>query len=107
METSTPRPAEVDRFLLSAKLEPLPDDDAAEGTTAPSQRSSRNDPRGDSRSSGGKKTFTKEQKKAQRGANKGRKFGKVRDELDLCWRIANGSVCEFGAEYVFPSRSLW
>ncbi|KAF8065084.1 hypothetical protein FPV67DRAFT_1562931 [Lyophyllum atratum] len=41
--------------------------------------------------------MTKEQKKAQRGANKGRRFGKVRDELDLCWRIANGATCEYGA----------
>ncbi|KAG6865606.1 hypothetical protein C0991_001030 [Blastosporella zonata] len=42
--------------------------------------------------------MSKEQKKAQRGANKGRRFGKVRDELDLCWRVANGAVCEYGAE---------
>jgi tRNA-dihydrouridine synthase 3 len=61
---------------------------------------------------------TKEQKKAQRGANKGkeipsfksisanqdlsyqqgRRFGKIRDELDLCYKIASGSVCDFGPE---------
>lgn len=40
--------------------------------------------------------MTKEQKKAQRGQNKARKFGKVRDDFDLCWKIANGSVCEYG-----------
>jgi tRNA-dihydrouridine synthase 3 len=44
--------------------------------------------------------MTKEEKKAQRGANKGRKFGKVRDELNLCWKVAVGSMCEFGSEYV-------
>ncbi|KAF9472611.1 FMN-linked oxidoreductase [Pholiota conissans] len=42
--------------------------------------------------------MTKEQKKAQRGQNKARRFGKVRDELDLCWRVANGAICEFGTE---------
>jgi len=40
--------------------------------------------------------MSKEQKKAQRGQNKARKFGKVRDELDLCWKVANGVDCEFG-----------
>ncbi|KAF8881681.1 hypothetical protein CPB84DRAFT_1687038 [Gymnopilus junonius] len=45
--------------------------------------------------------MTKEQKKARQGQNKGRKFGKVRDELDLCWRIANGSICEYGSECRF------
>ena len=47
--------------------------------------------------------LTKEQKKAQRGANKVRKFGKVKDELDLCWKVANGSVCEFGEWYAKAS----
>ncbi|KJA22425.1 hypothetical protein HYPSUDRAFT_67097 [Hypholoma sublateritium FD-334 SS-4] len=46
-------------------------------------------------------TPTKEQKKAQRGQNKARRFNKVRDELDLCWRVANGSTCEYGAECRF------
>lgn len=45
--------------------------------------------------------MTKEQKKARQGQNKARKFGKVKDELDLCWKIANGSICEFGAELSF------
>ncbi|KIM43898.1 hypothetical protein M413DRAFT_17862 [Hebeloma cylindrosporum] len=45
--------------------------------------------------------MTKEQKKAQRGQNKARKFGKVRDDFDLCWKIANGSICEFGDECRF------
>ncbi|TFK75594.1 FMN-linked oxidoreductase [Pluteus cervinus] len=91
-------PIKSEYLLSNSKPEPIPDDDAAEGTTSSSTpRDSRDDPR-DSRSSGGKKFLTKEQKKAQRGANKARKFGKVRDEFDLCWRIANGSVCEFGAD---------
>ncbi|KAF9553435.1 FMN-linked oxidoreductase [Agrocybe pediades] len=45
--------------------------------------------------------MTKEQKKARQGQNKARRFGKVKDELDLCWKIANGTVCEFGSECRF------
>ena len=36
----------------------------------------------------------------RRGANKGRRFQKDRDELELCFRVASGKQCEFGAEYV-------
>ncbi|KAF9039046.1 zinc finger dihydrouridine synthase [Panaeolus papilionaceus] len=94
-------------FVISAKpIAPAVDDDAAEGTVSSSSKrdSARDgnvngtmdmrDLRGPSR--GNAQKLTKEQKKAQRGQNKGRKFGKVRDELDLCWKVANGSVCEFG-----------
>ena len=31
-----------------------------------------------------------------RGQNKGRRFKKIRDSLDLCWKVANGIICEFG-----------
>jgi len=91
------------RFLISIKNQYTADDDAAEGATSYPRgqpyRDGRDidarDTRGPSRSK-----LTKEQKKAQRGANKGRKFGKIKDELDLCWKVANGSVCEFGEGYV-------
>ncbi|PPQ85978.1 hypothetical protein CVT25_001677 [Psilocybe cyanescens] len=90
-------------FLLSKNPLYVADDDAAEGTTTGDrgQRRDARDANPDSRDSrgpgkGGK--MTKEQKKARQGQNKARKFGKVRDELDLCWKIANGSVCEFGDE---------
>jgi len=73
------------------------DDDAAEGSTGNrGQKRDARDARDSREGRGGK--MTKEQKKAQRGQNKARKFGKVRDEFDLCWKIANGSVCEFGDE---------
>ncbi|KAF9242298.1 hypothetical protein BU15DRAFT_72831 [Melanogaster broomeanus] len=90
-------------FLLSSIYHPAADDDAAEGSTSRAGRPA--DPRaptpdGD-RNPGGRKKFSKEQKKAQRGANKGRRFGKVRDELELCWRVANGAICEYGAECRF------
>ena len=65
-------------------------DGDVDGTSGAGQRVS--GPGG--RSGSGK--MTKEQKKAQRGQNKARKFGKVRDELDLCWKVANGVDCEFG-----------
>jgi tRNA-dihydrouridine synthase 3 len=89
------------RFLISvAKPGTVADDDAAEGSTT-GDRGQHRDARDsrDSRGSGGRSgKMTKEQKKAQRGQNKARKFGKVRDDFDLCWKIANGSVCEFGDE---------
>ncbi|KAJ7724789.1 hypothetical protein B0H16DRAFT_1333288, partial [Mycena metata] len=39
--------------------------------------------------------WTEAQKKAQSGMNKGRRFGKVRDEVDLCYRVASGGICDF------------
>ncbi|KIJ16316.1 hypothetical protein PAXINDRAFT_168462 [Paxillus involutus ATCC 200175] len=90
-------------FLLSSVYRPAADDDAAEGSTShagrpvdPSATLPDREP-----NPGGRKKFSKEQKKAQRGANKGRRFGKVRDELELCWRVANGATCEHGAECRF------
>ncbi|KIO11271.1 hypothetical protein M404DRAFT_127500 [Pisolithus tinctorius Marx 270] len=88
-------------FLLHNINLPATDDDAAEGSTSHAGRGpSRPDADTDS-APGGRKRLTKEQKKAQRGANKGRRFGKVRDELELCWRIANGTICEHGTECRF------
>lgn len=50
--------------------------------------------------SGGKRLTAsqrrKEEKKKRSGANKGRRFGKMRDELELCWKVAIGKNCEFG-----------
>lgn len=88
-------------FLLHNINLPAADDDAAEGSTSHAGRGpSRPDADADS-APGGRKKLTKEQKKAQRGANKGRRFGKVRDELELCWRVANGTICERGSECRF------
>lgn len=47
-----------------------------------------------------RKKQTREEKKKRRGQNKGRRFQKVRDELDLCWKVAAGETCEFGSECV-------
>ncbi|KAI0340341.1 zinc finger dihydrouridine synthase [Trametopsis cervina] len=85
-------------FLLSAAAPALPDDDAAEGNTHPINSRTTEGEQGDSRDSGGrqKKKWSKEERKNKRGANKGRRFQKVRDELELCWRVASGKICEFG-----------
>ena len=40
--------------------------------------------------------LSREEKKKRIGANKGRRFVKIRDEIELCWKIANGGVCEVG-----------
>lgn len=47
-----------------------------------------------------RRKFTKEEKKQRSGANKGRRFGKVRDDLELCWKVAVGKTCEYGEQYV-------
>ena len=47
-----------------------------------------------------RKKLAREEKKKRRGQNKGRRFQKVRDELDLCWKVAAGETCEFGSEFV-------
>ena len=47
----------------------------------------------------------------QTGANKGRRFAKVRDEIDVCWKFASGETCPNGPRYSFslttryPSKS--
>ncbi|OAX43757.1 FMN-linked oxidoreductase [Rhizopogon vinicolor AM-OR11-026] len=88
-------------FLLSSAALPLVDDDAAEGSTSHNGAPRADVVDTDTRGTGGRKKWTKAQKKEKRGANKGRKFGKVHDQLELCWRIANGKVCEHGDECRF------
>jgi len=93
------------RFLISYTTQNLPDDDAAEGSTTQVSRQSHRQ-YGYSPSTGPqRKHMSKEEKKATRGANKGRRFGKVRDEVDLCWKIANESICEYG-EWVLSLHPL-
>lgn len=97
--------------MTSLQDRTLPDDDAAEGNAslvsfgrplpevgddgqdAPTQ--------GDkSRISGAhRRKLAREEKKKRRGQNKGRRFQKMRDDLDLCWKVAAGETCEFGSEY--------
>ncbi|KAJ3780844.1 zinc finger dihydrouridine synthase [Lentinula aff. detonsa] len=87
-------------FLISIDPIAVPDDDAAEGSGGGGQtsRNGRDDP--DTNDGGGrnKRKRNKEEKKARQGQNKNRRFGKVRDEQDICFKIAAGTLCEFGAE---------
>ncbi|ESK90652.1 trna-dihydrouridine synthase 3-like [Moniliophthora roreri MCA 2997] len=68
----------------------IADDDAAESNTSHSNSSHTNgrDSR-DDRDKGNK---------SRKGANKNRRFQKIRDDLEICWKTANGSICEFGEE---------
>ncbi|KAI0705569.1 zinc finger dihydrouridine synthase [Earliella scabrosa] len=91
-------------FLLSVQPRDAPDDDAAEGST--SHVNGRPDdgggPEEGKRLSGAqRKKLAKEERKNKRGANKGRRFQKVRDEVELCFRVASGIQCDFGAECRF------
>ncbi|KAL4267228.1 tRNA-dihydrouridine(47) synthase [NAD(P)(+)] [Pleurotus pulmonarius] len=91
-------------FLLqvnSSQSANVPDDDAAEGTSSHVQ--DRSGAGEDERSNIGpsRKKRSKAEKKAQRGANKGRRFGKIRDEVEVCWKVAAGQICEFGNECRF------
>ncbi|KAF7342235.1 tRNA-dihydrouridine(47) synthase [NAD(P)(+)] [Mycena venus] len=86
-------------FLLpvNATSSAVPDDDAAEGSSSHVHGHTPSDGQQDTRSSGpARGKLTKAQKKAQTGVNKGRRFGKVRDELDLCYQVAAGGMCDFG-----------
>lgn len=89
------------QFLLSSDALPAVDDDAAEGSTTHTGTSRVDVADADTRGTGGRKKWTKAQKKEKRGANKGRKFDKVHDQLELCWRVANGKICEHGDECRF------
>ncbi|KAJ6483336.1 hypothetical protein C8R45DRAFT_1001123 [Mycena sanguinolenta] len=85
-------------FLLPVNAAPssAPDDDAAEGSSS-HVRVVGSESQHDERSSGpARGKLTKAQKKAQTGVNKGRRFGKMRDELDLCYQVAAGGMCDFG-----------
>lgn len=86
----------------------LPDDDAAEGSTnhvflRPTEVEDDGQNvqvQGERISGAQRKKQAREEKKKRRGQNKGRRFQKIRDELDLCWKVAAGETCEFGSEYV-------
>ncbi|KAH9831746.1 zinc finger dihydrouridine synthase [Rhodofomes roseus] len=93
-------------FLVSAATRAIPDDDAAEGSTShvngrkdgePTQDSDR----GTALSGAQRKKLSKEERKKNRGANKGRRFARVQDEVELCWKVATGKDCEFGSECRF------
>ncbi|KAJ3721159.1 zinc finger dihydrouridine synthase [Lentinula raphanica] len=89
-------------YLISVDPIPVPDDDAAEGGGGggSNSRNGWHDADTDGNDGGGrnKRRRNKEEKKARQGQNKNRRFGKVRDEQDICFKIAAGTLCEFGAD---------
>ncbi|KAG7094002.1 hypothetical protein E1B28_007631 [Marasmius oreades] len=90
------------RFLvLTSAPAPPPDDDAAEGVTSTKDTvSGQQDEEGGSGKQNAMSNRAKKraERKEKRGANKGRKFNKIKDDLDVCWKTANGQLCEFGNE---------
>ncbi|KAH9937802.1 zinc finger dihydrouridine synthase [Epithele typhae] len=96
-------------YLLSVQPRDAPDDDAAEGGTSHVAAHGRPDGAIDAGDDGGgkrlsgaqRKKLAKEERKNKRGANKGRRFQKVRDDVELCFRVASGQQCDFGAECRF------
>ena len=54
-----------------------------------------------------RKKLAREEKKKRRGQNKGRRFQKMRDEVDLCWKVATGETCEFGSECVYLTLRIF
>ena len=91
------------------------DDDTAEASTS-NVKHPRPDGGDDTKAEGdhiskkprtGKAKLSKEEKKKQRGSNKGRRWAKTKDELDLCWRFAGDGQCEFGEKCVNFNVTLW
>ncbi|KAI0080450.1 zinc finger dihydrouridine synthase [Panus rudis PR-1116 ss-1] len=84
-------------FLLSNIARAAPDDDAAEGSTSHATTSEASDQR-TSQTGAQRRKLSKEERKARTGANKGRRFQKMRDDVELCWKIARGQTCEAGPD---------
>ncbi|KAH8083352.1 zinc finger dihydrouridine synthase [Cristinia sonorae] len=87
-------------FLLSSAVRDAPDDDAAEGGSShvSGNRNGTREDAEDNRTGPQRRKPTREEKKSKKGQNKGRRFQKVRDDFELCWKIATGKDCEFGTE---------
>ena len=47
-----------------------------------------------------RRKIAKDEKKNKTGQNKGRRFQRVHDEQEICWKIACGLECPFGDKYV-------
>lgn len=84
------------------RLPPPPDDDAAESgnvveaTCTGDGTLDGQPPQKKMRISGAqRKKLAKEAKQAkkERGANKGRRYAKVREDVEICWKIACGEPC--------------
>ena len=91
------------RYLLSNETRVVADDDSAEKATSHVNGSTNSVPQDnddDAPPPGKRQRLSKQEKKKRTGANKGRRYVKMRDEVELCWKLANGEACELGEEYV-------
>ncbi|KII91492.1 hypothetical protein PLICRDRAFT_38252 [Plicaturopsis crispa FD-325 SS-3] len=99
MASSNPSPpgtAQIKpEYIVSTGTRAVPDDDAAEGGTSRQARP-QDDDREEQPSTIGPARGKRDKKEKKGGSNKGRRFAKVRDDLELCWKIASGKVCDFG-----------
>ncbi|KZV79694.1 zinc finger dihydrouridine synthase [Exidia glandulosa HHB12029] len=82
-------------YIISAEPKEFVDDDAAEGATGTHERGGDGD--GDERPSKRAK-MNRQDRKKNRGANKGRRFTKSTDGggVQLCFKVANGGACDRG-----------
>ncbi|PAV17921.1 zinc finger dihydrouridine synthase [Pyrrhoderma noxium] len=91
-------------YLLSNETRVVADDDSAEKATSHINGSTNSVPQDnddDAQPPGKRQRFSKQEKKKRTGANKGRRYVKMRDEVELCWKLANGEACELGEECRF------
>ncbi|CAK5284678.1 unnamed protein product [Mycena citricolor] len=103
MSTLPPGEARVKpEFLLpiaNASSNSVPDDDAAESSARPTRDARNSNSNSQHHARDGprlSKAEKKALKKAQTGSNKGRRFAKVHEGVDLCYLVAAGRVCDFG-----------
>ncbi|KAL0572766.1 tRNA-dihydrouridine synthase 3 [Marasmius crinis-equi] len=102
-------PVKAEYLIQTSAPAPPPDDDAAEGGTTVSsgKKAIPGDAQESEESGSGKqdgmsnRAKKRAERKEKRGANKGRRFNKIKDDLDVCWKTANGQICEFGTECRF------
>ena len=89
------------RYLLPNETRVVADDDSAEKATSHINGSTNSVPQDNDDSApppGKRQRLSKQEKKKRTGVNRGRRFGKMKDELELCWKVARGEACEFGSE---------
>ncbi|KAG8911867.1 tRNA-dihydrouridine synthase 3, partial [Tulasnella sp. 417] len=105
------------RFLIgpaNISVVPAVDDDAAEGGVIPQNDHKRQledastqavddaEPAAKKPKLSGaqRKKQAREDKKKNKGMNTSRKFSRTHDEIQLCWKVANGEICAEGLKYI-------
>ncbi|GJJ10891.1 hypothetical protein Clacol_005119 [Clathrus columnatus] len=84
----------TNRYIISVDASiPVDDDGGSEGQEPPNKKQKL--------SGAQRKQLAKDEKMKKRGSNKNRRFGKVTEDVELCWKLASGLPCEFGDECRF------